>query len=135
MARKAACQSGSVAVEFAMIGPILFMTLFGIIAYGGYFWTAHAVQQIANDAARAAIVGASAQERSQLIVSAVSAEAGDYVFLDAARAVVAVRDMSDRYAVSVTYDASDSPFFAAAGIVPMPPATIVRQATVRLGGY
>jgi len=47
-------QSGATAVEFAFLAPVLILILMGITGYGGYFWMSHSVQQLANDAARAA---------------------------------------------------------------------------------
>ena len=37
--------------------------------------------------------------------------------------------------VSVNYDASNSPFWAMKGLVPLPSSSITRQASIRLGGY
>jgi Flp pilus assembly protein TadG len=126
---------GAAAVEFALVAPVLAVLLMGIAAYGGYFWTAHAVQQIANDAARAAMAGVDAKERARLIAAAVTQEAQDYAVLDPGKAAVSVTDLADRYAVRVTYDASESVFFSLGALAPMPSAQIVRQATVRTGGY
>lgn len=109
--------------------------LLGIISYGGYFWTAHAVQQIANDAARTAIGGLDAAERSTLAKSVLDAEVGAYAFLNAGDAVVAVDDKNQTVTVRVAYDATATPFWAFKTIVPMPSSTIHRSATVRLGGY
>ena len=50
-------RSGATAVEFAFLAPVLIFILMGITGYGGYFWISHSVQQLANDAARAAIPG------------------------------------------------------------------------------
>jgi hypothetical protein len=48
---------------------------------------------------------------------------------------VNVSDSSTQLTVSVSYDASNSPFWAMRGLAPMPATTVVRQATIRLGGY
>ncbi len=57
-------RSGATAVEFAFLAPVLMFMLMGIGGYGGYFWMSHSVQQLANDAARAAIPGTTATERA-----------------------------------------------------------------------
>src|SRR5271163_3519674 len=79
--RRLSCQSGAAAVEFAIIGPVLVLMLLGVAAYGGYFWLAHSVQQLANDGARAAIAGLSQPERSQLAQSTVTSEETSYASL------------------------------------------------------
>lgn len=130
-----ACRSGAAAVEFAFVGPIFILMLCGIMAYGGYFWSAHAVQQVANDAARAAVAGLAGAERESLARATVAAEIADYGYLDAPNASVVVTDLADRMTVTVTYDATNSFFFALRHIVPMPSPRISRQASVRHGGY
>lgn len=131
----AACRRGAAAVEFAFVGPIFVLMLCGIMAYGGYFWSAHAVQQVANDAARAAVAGLDGEERETLARAAVEAEIADYAYLDPAKASVAVSNLADRMTVTVTYDATGSAFFTLRQIVPMPSPQIRRQASVRHGGY
>jgi Flp pilus assembly protein TadG len=128
-------ESGSVAVEFAILGPIFLVMVMGIIVWGQYFWISHAVQQLANDSARAALAGLDAGERETLARTTLSTEVGDYANLKSAAATMAVEDRADRMVVSVRYDTSDAGFQALVGLMPSPPKTLVRQATVRLGGY
>ena len=130
-----ASRAGNAAIEFALVGPAFILMLCGILAWGGYFWTAHAVQQVANDAARAAVGGLSQAERETLVRATVAAEIDDYAYLDAADAGSTVTNHPDRTAVAVSYDASQTVFFALRHIVPMPSPVIVRQASVRHGGY
>ena len=73
---------GAVAVEFAIIGPMLILLLLGIMVYGGYFLMAHSVQQLANDAARAALGGLSDSERQQLAANCLANELHTYGFLN-----------------------------------------------------
>ena len=44
--------AGSAVVEFAVVMPVFTVMVFGILQYGGYIWTAHSIQQLANDGAR-----------------------------------------------------------------------------------
>ena len=129
------CRRGAAAVEFAFVGPIFVLMLCGILAYGGYFWAAHAVQQVANDAARAALAGLDGAERESLAQGVVSAEIADYAYLDPAKVSVTVENLADRMTVAVSYDAADSVFFSLRHLVPMPPPLIERRASVRHGGY
>ena len=127
--------SGATAVEFALLSPILIVMVAGITGYGGYFWISHSVQQLANDAARAAVAGLSSSERSNLAQQAMTSESGSYANLDISRARASVNDNATQLTASVTYDASGSAFWAMQGLAPMPSSTVVRQATIRLGGY
>jgi Flp pilus assembly protein TadG len=130
-----ACRKGGVALEFALIAPVFLVMLLGVISYGGYFWIAHSVQELANDAARAALAGLTESEREQLAQASISEEIVHDGVLHSTSATAAYRGDSNGYTVSVTYDASGSAFWAAAGLVPMPPPKVVRSAAIRLGGY
>lgn len=127
--------SGAAALEFAIIGPIMVVMLLGICSYGGYFWISHSVQQLANDAARAAMGGLDTSERTSLAEASLADGIGSYVWLTAANADVSVQSSANGLTVSVAYDASDTPFWSMQGLVPMPSTTIARSASVRLGGY
>ena len=126
--------SGATAVEFALVLPLLVVLLCGIMAYGGYFWMAHSVQQMANDSARAAVAGLDATERQTLARSALDEGLSDNGF-DPTLTNLAVDQASDRLRVDVTYDASKSVFFTFKEIAPMPNSTIRRSASTRLAGY
>lgn len=134
-ARLKADQRGAVLVEFAMVGPVLVVMILGLIAYGGYFWMSHAVQQVANDAARAAVAGLDQTERSSLAQSAISSSIGGYPFMTASAATATVTGDTTELKVAVAYDASGSPFWALKGLIPLPSTVITRQAAIRLGGY
>jgi Flp pilus assembly protein TadG len=126
---------GSVAVEFAIVSPVLILLLLGIMSYGGYFWISHNIQELANDAARAAVAGLTDSERTSLAQACLNTEIADYSVLNPALATVTYQGSSESFTVSVSYNASSTPFWAASGIIPMPPQTIVESASIRLGGY
>jgi Flp pilus assembly protein TadG len=50
-------ESGAVAVEFALLVPLLLLLVLGTIQYGSYFYSSQAGSDIARDAARRAAVG------------------------------------------------------------------------------
>jgi Flp pilus assembly protein TadG len=127
-------QSGTAAVEFAFLAPVLIFIMMGITGYGGYFWMSHSVQQLANDAARAAIPGMSAAERASLAKAAVAASAADNQ-LTPSKVLTQVVDRDGRLTVKVTYNAAGSFAYVARGLAPMPSDQIQRQASVQLGGY
>jgi len=117
-----------------MIGPIFILMLFGIAAYGGYFWLAHSVQQLANDGARAAIAGLSQSERTSLAQSAVTSEESSYAAFTPSLMSVSETEQAQALTVTVSYNAANSGFWLWQ-IVPMPSSTIARSATIKLGGY
>jgi Flp pilus assembly protein TadG len=133
--RRRGAEDGAIAVEFALLGPLLIVMILGICAYGGYFWMSHSVQQLANDAARAALGGLDTTERQSLAQQVVTSEALTYPSLDGSRIHLSLVDTTTQLTVNVAYDASGSPFWAAAGLVPMPSTTFTRSATIKLGGY
>lgn len=49
--------TGAVAVEFALLLPLLLLLVLGTIQYGSYFYSSQAGSDIARDAARRAAVG------------------------------------------------------------------------------
>lgn len=128
-------RSGAAAVEFALVGPLLVLLVCGILSYGGVFWTAHTVQQLANDGARAAIAGLDDAERLSLARAAVEEGAEALGGFDRRRAGVAATRQGQRFTVRVTYDASGSPFWALEGLLPMPSTQVARTATIRIGGF
>ena len=127
--------SGAVAVEFAFLAPMLILIVMGIMGYGGYFWMSHSVQQLANDAARAAIPGLTAAERASLAQASVAGGAGAYAQLTPSKVTTTVIDKDGRLTVRVSYDAADSFAFAVRGVAPMPSDQIQRQASIQMGGY
>jgi Flp pilus assembly protein TadG len=128
-------ESGAVAVEFAILGPLFLVMMIGILVWGQYFWVGHTVQQLANDSARAALAGLDTAERESLARATLAAEVADYPGLRAAARAVVVENHSDRLTVSIRYDTAQDAFRAFDGLVPSPPTTVLRQASVRLGGY
>ena len=126
-------QAGTAAVEFAFIAPLLILLLLGTLAYGGYFWRAHALQQIANDAARAALPGLTAAERRDLAAAAVFAELPRIAGVSQTLAATTVSEDGGALTVAIAYDGTRDVFLNL-GPIPMPSRTIRRTAAVRLGG-
>ncbi len=129
------CERGNAAIEFALVGPVLILMLVGILCYGGYFWLAHTVQQTANDSARAAVAGLDANERQSLAQTTMQADLAQSDYLSAKSATLNVASSANAITVQVSYDASNAPFWLMKGLLPMPSTTIVRSATIRIGGY
>jgi Flp pilus assembly protein TadG len=123
------------AVEFAILCPILVLLLLGLMAYGGVFWISHSLQQLANDMARSAVGGLSSSERADLALATFASEAPSYPNLDPAALTPSIQDDGQTITARITFDGSGSVFWAFRSLVPMPPPTLVREAVVQLGGY
>lgn len=128
----ASATRGAVLVEVALSLPILIIMIFGIIAYGAWLGTASAVQQLANEAARAALAGLDTSERDTLVDQAVTRGATGSPLLR--RELLSVTKSQDGafYSVAVTYDVGQSPLFTASP-VPLPAGRIQRTSVVKLG--
>jgi Flp pilus assembly protein TadG len=131
-------ERGVAAIEFAIVAPVFFLMVFGLLAYAVYFGIAHSVQQLAADAARASVAGISASERAALVQSNIQSSIGNYPLLDPGRLTVAASPSGadpNLFSVDLRYDASGNTIFFLEGLVPMPPKVIERQAVIRRGGY
>jgi Flp pilus assembly protein TadG len=130
--------SGVAAVEFAIVGTLFIILVLGIIAYGMYFSVTHSVQQVAAEAARAAIGGLTDLERNLLAVQRADEVVGAYPLLDGDFMTVqaaAVVDEPNLFEVTITYDATHLGLAAFAGLFPAPPDQIERSSIVRRGGW
>ncbi len=126
---------GSTAVEFALVSPILIFLIMCIFSYGGYFLLAHTIQQLANEAARAAVAGVNDSERRSLAAGCLGSELPSYGYLNPASAQLSLTDLAAVLTVQVSYDATTSPVWSLRALVPMPSPIIIRTAAVQLGGY
>ncbi len=128
-------QRGSMAVEFAIIGPVLTLMLIGVMTYGGVFWTSHSLQQLANDMARSTVGGLSSGERANLALSTFQTEAPSYGDLRQSALTPGIQDDGETVTARVTFDGTQSVFWAFRDIIPMPSPVMSREATIKLGGY
>lgn len=127
----------TVAIEFVIVAPIALMCIFGIICFGIYFGSVHAVQQLAAEAARASISGLDNTDRKAIAASRVKQDAASYPFLVPKNLTVTAADtdpLTDAFTVTLTYDASALPIFSLP-YVPLPAEVISRSATVQRGGF
>lgn len=130
-------QSGTSAVEFAIVAPIFIFLILGMIAYGIYFGAAHSVQQIAADAARTAIAGLDEAERQSLAQHFIEANADGYTFIEADKLAVQVADNphdANQFVVEVRYDADNLPIWRLLSDLPLPGKRIERSSKIRIGG-
>jgi Flp pilus assembly protein TadG len=130
-------QSGTSAVEFAIIAPVFLFMIAGMLAYGIYFGAAHSVQQAAADAARASVAGLDNDERRDLAEAAISASIPQDGFLKPDHVTVTVTedpDLPEIFYITVTYDAAHLPIWDIGPPLPLPSPTIQRTSAIRHGG-
>ena len=125
--------AGVAAVEFALIAPVFIALVMGTITYGSYFLSAHTIQQIANDSARASIAGMDDDERKTIVQSTVDTQIAGYPFLKGQVKGVDVTRSDATVSVRVTYDGQEDIWTQL--LVPAPSTMIVRDAVIQLGGY
>lgn len=128
-------RNGAAAVEFAIVAPVFILTLLTMLAYGIYLSTAHAVQQMAADAARQAVAGLDAAERSEIVHDYLSVSLPEYAFIRPDKLDITVADdaATAQFTVRLTYDARDLPIWGLFTF-PLPSTDIERTSTVRFGG-
>lgn len=122
--------TGTAVIETAIIMPALIMLVYGAISWGVWFGMAHALQQAANEGARAALEGMNAGERTKLVKRAITANTGTLISASGVKLATSLVDRN--FTVVLHYDLSNQPFFAES-LVPIPVA-IHRSATVQLYG-
>lgn len=100
-------EEGSVAVEFAILVPILLLITFGIIYFGYLFGVSHSLQLVAAEATRASVRGVTTAERLQFAEDALEDAVANNPFLSANRLAAAFSQTTVPFAgmvVTVTYD-------------------------------
>ncbi|QQR38916.1 TadE family protein [Devosia rhizoryzae] len=130
-------QHGTAVLEFAILTPVFLFMLTGMLAYGIYFGAAHALGQLAADAARTAIAGQDQSERNTLVAAFIDHNGGAYLLIDPARLSYEIGDNPDdpnQYVVRLRYDATDLPIWNLYPPLPLPSTEIVNGATIRRGG-
>lgn len=126
--------SGAVLIEAAFVLGILVVLLGGVVTYGLWFMSAHSLQQVANEGARASLGGLDAKERAALVQRAVDRSLLQATLVDPEEVTVETATDENFFTVSLTYDASENAIFNAS-LVPVPSDTIIRKATIELQTY
>ncbi|MGE6698058.1 TadE/TadG family type IV pilus assembly protein [Hyphomonas sp. NPDC076900] len=131
-------ESGTAALEFAIISPVFLFMIVSLLAYGLYFGAAHTVQQISANSARAALAGLDLDERQALASATAFASVGANGLIrsdDLAVHVSADADQPDLIYVTVTYDATSLPIWNLGPPLPLPGKTIRHVSVIRAGGF
>lgn len=125
---------GAVLVEAAFAIPLIAVILSGTITYALYFMSAHSLQTVANDGARASIAGIDAEERRELVDRTIEQSMLHTTLIDPEAVVIRTDTEGDFYTVSLEYDASSNPLMSTS-LVPLPDTRLVRSATVQIPTY
>ena len=131
------CRSGSSAVEFALVAPMLLLLFAGIAMFGICLGAAHNLRQITAEAARASVAGITDTERATLARNTVARSLSTgTLFRPGSLAVQVGADPNDAtvYTVTVTADISTRGVNAFARLLPMLPTLLRSTISVRKGG-
>ena len=128
-------RSGSMAVEFALVAPLLLAIVMGIIGFGSFLGFAHSLQTAASGSARAALAGLDPAERvaiatraAQLSIAASPLLRSDAVAIEAGPDV----DDPDLFTVTLRYDLNVTLLKLVPRLVPLP-QHLSRAASIRRG--
>ena len=129
--------SGSAAVEFALVAPVLLLLVFGVLAVCAISATLNGLEQIAAGAARSTVAGLSDTERTSLATNFVNANASAYPYINVASlGIVTLGNPTARtFTVVVSYDVSKNAVLATArSVFPQLPTTLTRSSVAIEGG-
>ena len=131
--RLAEDRRGSALIEMAAVLPVMVAMFSGIVAYGTAFSLNHAVQQSAQEGARAAIAGLSQAERFQIADDVTHSTLAATWGVHTQDITTETEDDGQTLTVKVTYNAATNPMLGMP-LIPKPDTVITRRATVRLVG-
>jgi Flp pilus assembly protein TadG len=127
-------QRGAALIEMAMVLPVLMLLIMGIIVFGEWLACANALQQSANEGARASLSGLTQEERALTARQTVTDSLSHYDSIDQRKVVIGVQDDGATVNVTVNYDMTDQPVMKLP-FVPLPDKIVSRSAAVRLSNF
>lgn len=107
--RAAENDRGIAALEFAIIAPLLFLLVFGILRVGYALGVQHSLTQLAASAAREALPASGEQKRADIVQHYVENHAADYALLRSNAVDCVIREADNALSVTVRMDVSDVP--------------------------
>lgn len=127
-------ERGAALIEMALVLPVLMLLVMGIIVFGEWLSFANALQQSANEGARASLSGLSQDERALTARQTVIDSLSHYDGIDQSKVAIGVQDDGATVKVTVNYDMSEQPVMKLP-FVPIPDKTISRSSAVRLSSF
>ena len=127
---------GTSAIEFAIVAPVFFVLVFGIVVYGAYFASFSLVNHIAYEAARASVAGLTDDERASLAQARAEELIADFSgFLKStALTVTSAPQSGGLYSVTVHYQFDDLGL-GGLTLLPLPSSDETATYAVSHGGY
>jgi Flp pilus assembly protein TadG len=125
--------AGTALVEAALVLPFIIMVLCGIMSFGTWYMTAHALQQAADEGSRASLPGLTTSERSDLASDAVQSSISAATGVDRQRVTSAVSQDGRFLTVTVTYTPASRNWLSY-GLLPLNIPNVTRKATIRVAG-
>lgn len=101
--------SGAIAIELALLAPILLLLVFGTLRIGHAIGVQHALSQLAASAARQALPALDADRRERAVRDYVMENAEAFALLDATRIDLEVAEAAQSLHVLVSMDVSHIP--------------------------
>ena len=129
-------RSGSTAVEFALVAPLLLTIMFGIVAFGSFLGFAHSLQTTASESARAAVAGLDPSERTAIAIQAAQRSIAASLILKPGAVVIDARaddTNPDLFTVTLRYDLNATLLSLIPHSLALP-QTLTRSASIRRGG-
>jgi TadE-like protein len=102
--------TGSTAVEFAFVAPLLFLLIFGIIEFGRAWWAKNSLEYAADRAARYAVVCDGACPLDSAVASYAASEANQ-VYGQSVGFTINHPDLTNPNTICVNYSLSFAPWF------------------------
>ncbi|MBO9602491.1 MAG: pilus assembly protein [Novosphingobium sp.] len=112
------CNAGATAVEFALLAPIFFMMLFGLIEFSRMAWTKQTIGDVAYATARCMSVSSSCNTSTLQKSYAVKRAAGFGITLTNANVTPATNTTCKGYASSNSVTVTVAFHSPAAGLIP-----------------
>lgn len=128
---------GASALEFAIVAPVFFTLIFGILIYGYYFASMSMLNHIAYESARATVSGLDDDERNALALARADElidDLGGFIDSDSIQ-VDAAADGDGIYAVTVHYQFDALGLIGMSSLLPMPPTEQTIRVEISHGGY
>lgn len=131
-------RGGAGAVEFALVAPVFFAVLLGIVAYSYLLALGHGLQQLAGEAVRASLSGITDAERATIAQTFVASNLAAYGVIEPERLQVraaASAAPANTFEVALTYDLRDLFVTRLAPWLPTVGTEMRRAAVIQRGGY
>lgn len=126
-------RDGTALVEFALLAPVLLLLLMGMLGFAQYFLVSHSLQQLANDAARAAVAGITTTEREAIARASVAHGLTRLAFVETGAVEMTVDERSGRIGVTLSADPRSVAMLRAA-YIELPDDILKRSAVAMVGG-